>query len=323
MPAAALGMDWVGVSSLGPSLEEPHKTLCLSGSLTRFPRISQYDVVIVQQPNGQNWERVLDDWAKKVTLVYEIDDFVHGVHKIEDHPGKKGFNKKTIKSFQRCMDKCDAMICSTDFLSNQYKKYNPNQYVCKLGIDTSRYVNIEFPAREDSVTIGWSGHAGHHHAVGPWLEEIIKIMDLYENVNFMSIGIHYADILAPRFPGRTCSALPTTIENYPYTLTSFDISIAPSHCSKYHLSKSDLRWVESAAMGIPCVVAPEIYPEVEDYETGLVATTPKDAGDCIMEYIESEDLRKKIGYNAQTYVQEHRDYRKASRQWEDVLLKVK
>jgi glycosyltransferase involved in cell wall biosynthesis len=186
-----------------------------------------------------------------------------------------------------------------------------------VGIDTDRYT-VEFPER-DMLVIGWAGGTGHHNAVGPWLEEIRKIMALYKNTYFVSIGTQYASVFGYEFPGRTKAVPWTSIENYPYVLTHLDIALAPGHESKYHLSKSDLRWLEASAVGVPTVVDPRIYPEAKDYETALVAPTPKDAGDCVMDLLEDHDLRDKLRTNAQDYVAENRDIKKSASQWEAAI----
>jgi glycosyltransferase involved in cell wall biosynthesis len=264
----------------------------------------------------------IKDWqAKGIKVVYEIDDFIHGIHKIEHHSFRKQYAKAVIKKFYvPCFEACDAMICSTQFLSDQYSKYNPNQYVCLVGLDTKRY-NVEFPSR-DAVVIGWAGGTGHHHSVGPWLEEVSKIVGVYENAYFVSIGTRYADPINARYPGKGLCIPWTTVENYPYALTNIDIALAPAHDSKYYQSKSDLRWLEASAVGVPTVANPLIYHDIKEGSTGMLASTPTEAGDAIMELVDNEPLRKSIGEQANLYVNEKRNIKVASEQWQKSLTKI-
>ena len=64
------------------------------------------------------------------------------------------------------------------------------------------------------------------------------------------------------------------IEVYPASMTLFDIAIAPSAENNLFRGKSDLRWLEASALGIPLVAHPEVYPEIEDGVTGVHARTP-------------------------------------------------
>ena len=54
-------------------------------------------------------------------------------------------------------------------------------------------------------------------------------------------------------------------------MTLFDIAIAPSSESNLFKGKSDLRWLEASALGVPLVAHPDVYPEIEDGVTGVHA----------------------------------------------------
>lgn len=318
LPATAIGADWIGTVKL-----DNDEIVMLNGSIDSIPEFDDYEVVIMQQVRGDKWNSVITDLQDKgVKVLYEIDDFTHGIKKIPDHRNQKKFHKKTVKEFEKTFALCDGMICSTDFLSDQYKKYNPNQYVCRVGIDTERYKGIEFPDREENFVIGWAGGTGHDKAVIPWLREIAKIIQLYQNVYFVSMGNNYGDAINHHMPGKGLVAPWTSIENLPYALTNFDCYIAPAHDSKYFKSKSNLRWLEGSAVGLPGVVSPEIYFDAKDEETACVASSPEDAADALMELIEDKSICQEIAENAQKYVQEHFDVSVTSEAWRTTILDI-
>lgn len=313
LPANQLNIPWVGLSGA------PGSGL-MTGNIEGYSE-DEFDLFIVQQPKGKEWIKWIKERQKAgQKVLFEVDDFLHGVSRIKGHTHQKDFNKKAIREYVECMKLCDGMICSTEFLSQQYKKYNPNQYVCKNGIDTWRYRRVEFPKR-DKVVIGWAGGTGHNNAMGPWLEVVSEIMLRHEKVSFVSIGVKYGEIMDERHPGRALAVPWTTLENLPYALTHFDCYIAPFHDSKYFRSKSDLRWLEASAMGIPGVLTPEVYQEVEDGKTGLLATTPEEAKKQIEILVTDEELRKEIGREAQEYVCINRDIGETAKQWLKVIEK--
>jgi hypothetical protein len=315
LPAAELDCDWVGLLGL------PDGGFVTAGNTEHEPNYDDYEVIIVQQVKGEEWDTQIKKWqAEGKKVVYEVDDFVHGVGRIEGHANRTHFGKKARQSFTKTMKLCDAMICSTQYLSDAYTKYCENQYVCLVGIDTNRY-NVEFPERDGTV-IGWAGGTGHHLSVGPWLEEVSKVLGVYQDVAFVSVGTNYGDALAARHPSKAISVPWTTIENYPYSLTNMDIAIAPAHVSKYYLSKSDLRWLEASALGIPTIASPLIYPQIEHESTGFLAETPEDAGDWMMELIEYKNLRENIGAQAQQYVRENRDIKQMAPQWAKAIEQI-
>lgn len=314
LPANALEQDWVGTIGVPPEEGEA----LIAGNFYEYPDIPAYDNIVIQQPGDDRWLEFIKKCQKNGQRVfYEVDDFVHGVHKIEGHTNQKQFHKKKIRKMVECMKACDGMIVSTDFLAEQYKKYNSNIHVCKVGIDTARY-EVEFPQRSNLV-IGWGGGTGHHLAVGPWLEVVSQLLSENPTVAFASIGTRYASALGARHPGQTLDIPWTSIENYPYALSNIDIIIAPTHDSKYYKAKSDLRWLEASAVGIPTVASPTVYKEIEEEVTGLLAETPDLAYEHLEKLIDDPALRKDIGKQAQSYVKKHRDIRVAAKQWENIL----
>jgi glycosyltransferase involved in cell wall biosynthesis len=314
--ANELQQDWGGFVK-GPP---PYGAL-ITGNINHYPEPEKYDVVVIQQARGEIWERLIKDWQEAGTKVlYEIDDFVHGVKKVKDHRFQGSYPKKVTKAVESCMALCDGIICSTDFLASQYKKYNENIFVCKVGIDTWRYENKK--ADRQSLNIGWAGGTGHHLAVGKWLEGVSSVLEAFSHTSFVSIGTDYASALAQRYPHRTISIPWVAVENLPHALSNIDIAIAPSHESKYHLSKSDLRWLEAGACGIPVVASPEIYPDIKDGVTGKLVNEPSEVSGALTSLIMDNKARKSIGENAQKEIQTNRDISVTSDQWLDVFNKI-
>lgn len=313
LPAWALENDWIGTfGALNGQL--------LAGNIQEV-NYNNYDILVCQQPSSEDSLNFIKRQKKSgKKIVFECDDFVHGVKKIKGHRFQKAYNKKKIKFFQECMAESDAVICSTQYLSDQYKKYNPNQYVVPNGIETDRY-DIERGEKE-FLTIGWAGGTGHHLAVGPWLEAVSETMRYWHNVAFVSIGVNYAEAMEDRHPGRTISVPWSTIENYPYSLTNIDIAIAPSHDSKYFKSKSSLRWIEASAAGIPVLANPITYHEIEDGKTGLLAETPAQAEEKLDKLVSDEILREKLAAEAKETVRERFDIAVTSQIWRKTLEQI-
>lgn len=313
LPASQLKYDWIG-RGLKTDLSD-----LLAGSVNEVPDINKYDIIVIQQPYGDEWLK----WIKErqsagQKVIYEIDDFVHGVNRIEGHRFKSHYNKKVVRSHVECMKQADGLICSTEFLAEQYSKYNENVQACLVGIDSERY-NVEFPLRSH-VVIGWMGGTGHHKAVAGWLPAISEAMTQISHLGFASMGTEYAEALEPYHP-KHCLSIPwVSIENIPYALTNFDIMIAPVHDSKYFKSKSDLRWLQSAATGIPCICDPIVYKEVISYSNGI-KSDGSDLKDIIINLLENDNLRYEVGEASKKYVSEKRDISVMAPFWETALEK--
>jgi len=316
IPATQLGQDWIGLL-VGPPDDGG---VMISGNHAGMPDVDNYEVIIVQLGKGDAWVKAVKRWKKLgKTVYYECDDFLQGVNRIKDHRFKSNFSKNEVKKYTSVMKECDGIICSTEFLAEQYKKYNDNVHVCLNSINTKLYDVLPHEKENDKLIIGWSGGTGHLQSFKSWYPQLLNIMRDYSNTNFVSIGTDYAIEVDKGFPSRTLSMPWTNIENYPYALKAMDIGLAPSHDSKYFRSKSDLRWVEGSAAGIPMIVNPITYPEVVDGVTGMVAATAAEFEDKLGTLVTDASLRNEIAQNAKVFVQENRDIRQGAIQWEKFL----
>lgn len=320
MPALFLGADWVGVHGEPPDLRF---ATGLVQRDSKMPEFDDYGVIVVQQPHGLKWL----DWIKErqsngTKVLYEIDDDLHAIRKMEDHDFSKHFDKKFLAELEMCMRACDGLIASTKHVGLRYGRFvgSENVYVCENGIDTGRY-RLTRPPRP-TVNIGWAGATAHQRAITPWLESVARVMLQREQTSFITIGQQFADALAPHFPNRCISTPFTLIEQYPSAMTMFDIALGPAGKNNFFKAKSDLRFLEAGALGIPIIADPYVYPYIEHGVTGFHAETPDEAREILMALVDDEELRTSVGRNAKRYVEDNRDMKLACHQWGRVFLKM-
>jgi glycosyltransferase involved in cell wall biosynthesis len=221
------------------------------------------------------------------------------------------------------MRAADGIICSTDWIAKRYASFNSETWVCENGIDLGRYA-LTRPPRE-TLTIGWAGGTGHRPAMVPWLRELLHVLAVRPSTRFMSVGAEdFASALAERFGSDRCIGLPWgPIETYPAAMSSFDIALAPAARTPFFRGKSDLRWLEASALGIPTVADPTLYRSIEHGVTGLHAATPQQAREAILTLADDDALRDRIGAAARAYVREHRCIQAVAPQWERALAGVR
>ena len=316
LAALHLGCDWAGMIG-----KPPHVQLVTSikrGGHTP-PDFESYKIIVLQQVSGTEWLEVIRRLqGKGIKVIYEVDDYLHGVQKIKSHRAKSAYTTKLLKEFELCMGATDAMICSTEWLAAKYRKFNPDTYVCKNSVDTRLY-HFELPER-DSINIGFAGGEGHLESVMKWLPAVERILDEHENARFISMGLTVANIL--KRP-RQCVSLPfVALENFPSVLTNFDLAIAPAGRGYFFAGKSDLRFLEAGALGIPLVADPFVYKDIQPGVTGLWAENVDEAYESLKHLVEFPEERRVIGDHARQYVREHRDITKAIEQWEQVFVDV-
>jgi glycosyltransferase involved in cell wall biosynthesis len=322
LPARALGGDWVGVRDEPPALT--FHTGEAARPLRGVEDFATYDVVVLQQPRGNEWLRVIRELqVAGVKVLFEIDDYAHGVRKARHHAQADKFDKKLLAAMELTMRACDGVICSTDYIASRYRAFNPNVWVCQNGLDLGRYALTR--RERDVVTIGWAGGTAHRPALLPWLRELIALMDERPATRFMSVGVPgYASPFAERYGAERAIGLAwAPIESYPAAMASFDIALAPATNNAFFRGKSDLRWLEAAALGIPLVADPVVYPAIEDGVTGLHAATPAEARAAILALIDDAALRSRVGEAARKYVREHRTSAAVAPQWLAAFAQVR
>ena len=321
LPAVALGADYVA----WVADEKAQEITLVTGLGPRPPRLDElfdYEVIVIQQPRGVRWMKLIRELqAAGVTVLYEIDDYIQSARKTKSHELSEIFDADFVREMEMPMRVTDGIICSTDYLARRYRAFNERTWACYNGIDLKRYAWPK-PARE-GVTIGWAGGVGHKASLARWEPAIRAVLRARVQTRFVSVGhgaaAHYHEEFGTE---RAIGYPPGKIEVYPAAMTVFDVAIAPSAENNLFRGKSDLRWLEASALGIPLLAHPDVYPEIEDGVTGVHARTPADVEAALLELVDDRGLRERVGAQAYAYVSEHRRIEVAAERWRHVLQEV-
>jgi glycosyltransferase involved in cell wall biosynthesis len=318
LPAMALGCDWVGADG------DPSNLRFRTGLLDKpsFETLFEYDVVVLQLPKGKEWLKAIRELqAAGVTVLYEVDDWLRGIRKLASHDFKDHFDKRALEAFELCMRAADGVICSTPWLAERYRGLNANTWVCRNGLDLRRY-SLTRPHRS-TVAIGWAGATGHRDSVAPWLEGVANVMRDVQDTRFISIGQPFASLLEPEFGSQRTMQVPfAPFDVYPAAMTLFDVALAPAGKGNFFRGKSDLRWLEASALGIPLIADPLVYPEIEHGVTGFHASSPQEMEGLLRELVADGELRARVGAAAHDYVAEHRTVQSTAADWAGLLADV-
>src|SRR3954470_9576690 len=319
LPALVLGVDYTAGLGEPPRLELTDGLT--TGALT-IQDLFAYEVVVVQMPRGVGWLKLIRELQDAgVRVLYEIDDYVQGARKDKRHEMKDIYDADMVEQFELAMRVTDGIICSTEYLARRYRSFNPRTWICLNGIDVKRY---ESPRPERTgVTLGWAGGVGHATSLSRWEPAVRAVMRARPETRFVSIGYGFANLLVEEFgPERAVALPPTHIEVYPASMTLFDIAIAPSAENALFRGKSDLRWLEASAAGLPLVAHPQLYPDIEDGVTGVHARTLPEVEAALLRLVDDAELRERIGRQAHEHVKAQRHIEVVAEAWRDVLTEV-
>jgi glycosyltransferase involved in cell wall biosynthesis len=319
MPSFYNGCDWVAVAGSPPDLE--FVSGLKRGGLV-VPKFDEYKIVVLQQVAGTQWlHRILNLKRKGVRVLYEIDDHIHSVRKMKGHAAREHYSKRRLIEYEKCMRACDGIIVSTEFLRRDYRKFNERVWVCRNSIEAGRYSQFELPPRQDDkIHIGWAGGEGHQESVKRWLPAVQRIMDEREDVRFVTIGLPFANEI--HAPGRTVALPFVPIENVPSVMCNMDIGIAPAGRGHFFKAKSDLRFLEAGALGIPLVADSFVYDDIRHNETGFLAESQEDVYLGLKWMVEDRHKREFLGSSAREYILTERCIEKEAEQWVNVFMEV-
>lgn len=259
-----------------------------------------YDVVIAQRTcragddggPALTWMEACKD--QEILKVYEVDDDLFSID--PSNPSFEFFSASEIQNnIKTCAEASDLVTVTTEPLANIMRNYNPNVEVLPNYVEES-LLTIPRPIKaDDSVIVGWGGSATHSMDFED-VEEVIGATILNNpQSKFATIGGGYMDAL----PRDRLLRMPWSLATrraFP-KIARFDIGIAPLKKHVFNESKSYIKVLEYAALGIPCIASRfGPYPDfIDNGITGYLVDTPEEWAECLNFLINNEYARRDMG----------------------------
>lgn len=280
-------------------------------------------------------------------VVYELDDTIHHLHSFNPayayyfNPEKKA---KIFEMLEGCIRESDAMTVSTEYLKKVYSRFNKNIYVLPNCIDYEVFAdkNIRKHDHGDEIWIGWAGSVSHIPDLGDVADAVKKILQEFPQTKLALGGFDGHYVTANGKTRYLWDGIPydrtvkihwvNDMKNYPTLLSHFDIALAPLADVVFNRCKSNLKFLEYAACGIP-VIASAVEPyakTIKDGDTGLLipASTSKKGSasklwyNAIKSLVTNEQLRRTLADNAKFFVKQNYDMSVRVHDWFDVYKEV-
>lgn len=249
--------------------------------------------------------------ARGAKLIYDIDDDLLCTHPIptidaELEPGRPIIQLLALEA--------DLIICSTDPLAARMAAWPAPKLVWRNAIDERMFNKPAFAKVRHGrgQTVGYAGTPSH-------LRDLLSVTEalrgtLTERADLVSLDFigtadvaHLKKLFGPLLTNPPRSA--TDYRSYlqaMQTKVRWDVAIAPLLECKFNTSKSDIKFLEYAAFGMPGVYsASHAYETVIDNELGILAGHV-DFGQAVLDLLESPERRRLIAQNAYDYVMQER-----------------
>ncbi len=218
----------------------------------------QYPIIIGQRISRDGaipvWRRLRPNHR----LIYETDDDVFSIDVMNVY-AKQEHGPVMLDAVEQAMMTAHVVTVSTEYLGEKMRKHNSNVTVLPNVID-ARLLGLQRPKRK-KLTVGWSGGFSHYtdwEVVSP---SIRKFLQKNKDVDFHVIGTNFAKIF--KVPVRETAWL-GNIWDY-YRAIDFDIGVAPLAPIEFNRSKSHIKALEYAALGIPTIAT-----DIEPYQNFIV-----------------------------------------------------
>jgi glycosyltransferase involved in cell wall biosynthesis len=298
------------------------------------------DVVVFHRPDTEDKVQVvelLQKAGKKVVFdnddTYQPNCGVPGVMKF------RGSLEQLNQNIINFVKKADLVTTTTEFLADEYRKYNKNVVVIPNYIDPYDWPE---PKENESnkVRVGLVGSTtlnGDFESIKPLLRELSKD----KRVRLVILGLPPADCRYKLmndlhkkeikfWRGLNIEWFPLCPhEEYFETLNDLrlDFMLIPRGDTYFNRCKSNLKFLEAGILKIP-VIAQKFPDGNSPYEKDINGQNGKLAG-TLDEWrqstellIENEKLRKTLGENARKYVLKHFDINNHAQKWANAYKKI-
>lgn len=304
------------------------------------------DLVVHQRqyrPENLNMLKYLR-WQLGIPAVYELDDSLHHLH--PSNPAYSSYASVEVKTcIENYIRECNAMTVTTEYMKKIYSKFNKNIYVLPNCIDYDLFNDdaIQKHDHGDEIWLGWSGSVSHIADLDIIVDAVKKILHDFPKTKLALGGFdgHYTSPNGkPRYvwdgiPYNRIVKIHWVYEpkNYPRLLSHFDIALAPLTDTVFNRCKSNLKFLDFGACGIP-IIASSVEPystTIKNGETGILiptATKSKKESlsklwyDAIKSLILNVELRRKLAENAKLFVKQNYDMSVRVYDWFEVYKEI-
>ena len=259
-------------------------------------------------------------------IIYEIDDDL--IHMDESNPGYN-YYMNIKEDLETIISGSDIVTVTTENLKNQLSYLNKNIHVIKNRlIDSWFEYDNAVALRKNTVKIGYMGSVYHSWDLILIEEAIKNVKEYFSNKNisiiFELIGgtnevLDYAEqIEVPQ----ECQEYFKFVEWFK-NIVDWDIAIAPLEQSNINFSKSNLKYLEYAALGIPGIYSNmgPYYQCISDEENGVLVcdNSPQSWQEAIIHLIEDINLQNKIKENSLNDVKTNYRLKQSVDEWQNLF----
>lgn len=274
-----------------------HRTQAVVGSTPAWDADVVIGQLIIDEPRLYAWRELARRPGRRPILIAEIDDDLWNIHDANIH-AEAFRDPELIARAEEGLRLADAVTVTTDHLAEVVSRFNDNVYVLPNYIDLNLILRQRPPSSR--TTVGWTVSVSHLPEVDDLSGALSRFLRNNPEVDLHLIGQDFRSSFTA--PNLRWTAWTNDLGRYLDTI-DFDLGIAPLIPHAFNKSRSDIKVLEYAALGIP-VVASDYGPyrsSVVHGETGFLVKHPHEWAKYLKQLIDDAPLRQLMGISAKLW----------------------
>lgn len=324
----------------------PHQMLVADFSAWN-ENIHSADIVILEMLTAPKMVEFCQKQGAKV--IFEADDAFIDTYTEKERKNLQQMGENWRDNAIKTIEMCDALTVTNHYLKENFERYTDKPiHILPNYMDLNWYGrdDLKIVRNTDEVRIGWFGSKGHFEDMRMIVHAIKRVLDTFPQAKFVYCGFGgmSSDRLVTevgwgedvfkeidRSRREFVIAVPEDMWPMKHRVLDFDIGIAPLIDDKFNHCKTQIKWMEYAMLGTPCVVSPTVYAEhpvdkdkstVEHGVTAFVANTEDEWVEYLSRLVRGKGLRQTMGQKAKQEVLKNWELDSQWQQWVEVYQSV-
>lgn len=289
-----------------------------------------FDVIIIQRGGfGLETSKIILEKCKdnNIKVIYELDDDLLSINK---NNKSYLYYKNRIETIDYLIENSDLLTVTTDKLSKRFNDMNKTSIIRNYLVNELRPMkSVKSNNDNNSIDIGYYGTFSHDDDLLMIKDPVCKIIEKFKknyniDVNFYIIGGMYKDhdeswFTKVEIPNDSIFFIP--FMNWIKNNVKYDIMVAPLTDTIFNSVKSELKYIEYSALGIPGIYS-DISPYnsvIQDGKNGLLAKDSVEWEEKLEKLILDQNLRIEIVENAQRDIKENYLLKYRVDEWRNTL----
>ena len=287
-----------------------------------------FDVIVIQRVNPYSTNILKKAKKHNIKIIYETDDDLLDIR--PENPSYK-YILEHYDDIKKLVNNVDYITVSTDELKNRFNKLNINN----IEIIKNYYVNTFLQLKpfkfrgNNQIKIGYFGTLTHQNDLELMRKVILRLKDIFSKKNieiiFETAGVSlinsdwFRDVELPYYPMSM-----NTFYDWLSNNSDWDIGVVPLANLDFNKCKSELKYIEFAALGIP-VVASGIgaYKDcIQNGVNGYLSTNEDEWVDKLSVLIEDPILRNGMVNNARDDILKNYSLKSRVNQWNNLFKRL-